>query len=277
MKYYGKAQEAVDKVLEAFNEPEKLAPALGQVFFQTEIDIPCHNWSLMNRFMVILSGSQDCRGYKQWKSVGRHVKKGAKAVYILAPVFGKKTIAVDKNDITENDKTKYVNGELHKLVDILIGFRAAPVFRYEDTEGKELKDPNSKAINALPFINVAKQWGLTVKTVKNNNLVLGAYIPASEEINLAVENLSTWTHELIHAAEDRLGNLNLDDRKACEVVAELGGASLLVLIGLEKEADLGGAYEYIKSWSNNNTQDACMKVINRILQAIELIVEESKK
>ena len=56
-----------------------------------------------------------------------------------------------------------------------------------------------------------------------------------------VQNLSTWAHELIHAADDRLGKLG-KCKVNNEVVAELGGAVLLQCLGKPVEADLGGAW-----------------------------------
>jgi hypothetical protein len=36
---------------------------------------------------VFIAGTEDARGFKQWKEVNRYVKKGAKAFVILAPRF----------------------------------------------------------------------------------------------------------------------------------------------------------------------------------------------
>jgi hypothetical protein len=35
--------------------------------------------------VIFLSGTQDARGFRQWKQVGRYVRKGGKAIYILVP------------------------------------------------------------------------------------------------------------------------------------------------------------------------------------------------
>ena len=39
-------------------------------------NIPAHKWSLLNRTLMFIAGTQDARGYKQWNSAGRKVKKG---------------------------------------------------------------------------------------------------------------------------------------------------------------------------------------------------------
>jgi len=73
-----------------------------------------------------------------------------------------------------------------------------------------------------------------------------------------VENLATWAHELIHAADDRLGNMiETGQHFRSEIVAEMGGAVLLYAMGYKKDADLD--------------------VIERTCQAVALILEESDK
>ena len=79
-------------------------------------DIPSAQWSFSNRTIQFISGTTDSRGYRQWLEVGRQVKKGATAIYILVPCFKKRK--------DETDKEK----------EVLSFFKAMPVFRMEDTE-----------------------------------------------------------------------------------------------------------------------------------------------
>ena len=37
------------------------------------LDIPMRNWSMLNQFICFISGTQDARGYHQWKKVERYV------------------------------------------------------------------------------------------------------------------------------------------------------------------------------------------------------------
>lgn len=66
-----------------------------------------------------------------------------------------------------------------------------------------------------------------------------------------------------------------------EVVAELGGAILLTLIGLDKDADLGGAYRYISAWSEREPDTdkavhACIKVLDRACRCVNAIIEQAQ-
>ena len=53
-------------------------------------NIPASKWSLLNRTLMFISGTSDARGFNQWKQVNRYVKKGSKAITILAPRFIRK-------------------------------------------------------------------------------------------------------------------------------------------------------------------------------------------
>jgi len=71
--------EAMETVLKAFeNNPEKVALAVFKVKA-----IRC-----MELFQAPDNAhdTEDARGFRQWQKVGRRVKKGAKAFYILAPI-----------------------------------------------------------------------------------------------------------------------------------------------------------------------------------------------
>jgi hypothetical protein len=123
MKFYGKAQEVAEKILEAFksgNLPKALAP----VFVRRKDDVPCRQWSWGNQLLCMLHGTSDARGMKQWNDVGRKVKKGSKAFDILVPLT--KTILV-----------KDEKGE-ERNIPVVYGFRCAAVFGVESPEGAEL-------------------------------------------------------------------------------------------------------------------------------------------
>lgn len=79
------ALESIIKNFESGDIPQTIAYATFPI-----PNIPAAKWSLLNRTIMIIAGTQDARGFRQWQEVGRHVKKGAKAFIILAPRFIKK-------------------------------------------------------------------------------------------------------------------------------------------------------------------------------------------
>ena len=119
-----KAQVQLDRLLEAFRTGEVETAIAKTMIPRHPDDIrPCDAWSLSNRLMCWLSGTADARGYRQWQKTGRHVTKGSKAVYILAP---------NTKTITEEENGQEVKRQ------VVTGFRAVPVFRLEDTDGDPL-------------------------------------------------------------------------------------------------------------------------------------------
>ena len=282
MKIYGKnAEQVIDIMLEQF-ESGNIPDALAQTFLPG-VDSPCADWSRMNRLSCVFAGTQDARGFKQWQSVGRKVIKGKKAFYILKPMFrSEKYIKEEcKNSVEETEARM-----------IPFGFKNVPVFRFEDTEAVDdelwaKNEPpvvkNHEFIESLPLIEVAKAWNLRVEAYNAEGMgALGMYHYSNLRgisINVGVENLSTWAHELVHAADHKNNTLVKGKDRDNEIVAELGGATLLAMLGFETEADKGGCWEYIKFQSggdNQKTFNYCRKLVNRIAKNIELILETSK-
>ena len=89
-------------------------------------------WSANNRLLAAVQMLQrgesledlHMMGFRQWEKWNRNVSKGAKAVWILAPITRK---VVDEDD----DGT---NTEKHRVV----GFKGVPVFNVSDTHGDPL-------------------------------------------------------------------------------------------------------------------------------------------
>jgi antirestriction protein ArdC len=267
--YFGKAENTARAIVKAF-ESGQVPNALSQVFVSGMLERHCSKYSYMNQFIVAIHGYSDCMGFKQWKKEGRNVKKGEKSFGILAPCLRK----TGEKDANGKDRS------------ICIGFKAVTVFGYEQTEGKpRVEDPNAvKFLEELPFIEVAKAWGLEVSAYNGKEGQALGYYAMGNSINMGVENVATWAHELAHASDDRLGNLNPKkmDRALAEVVAEFAGAVILKMLGKDEEADLGGAYNYIKTWAerdNLKLEDACRKVLGRVCDVVDniMVAQENLK
>src|SRR5262249_21374832 len=137
-------------ILRAFEDTNSLPKPLAQVFIRRKDSLHCRKWSWGNQLLVILNHFSDARTFNQWQEVGRSVKKGAKAFYILAPV----TKRLHDEDTGEEKM-------------IVVGFRGLPVFGYEQTDGEPLLTVDVDVetwVNSLPLLDVAKAWGLSVGT-----------------------------------------------------------------------------------------------------------------
>ncbi len=251
------------------NLPEALAP----IFINRTDDIPCRRWSWSNQILTAIAGYDDARGYRAWQEVGRQVKKGEHAFYILEPVT---------RSFTETDKT---TGEEQKVTRCC-GFKGGARFGYEQTEGDELPERAAERqfIDELPLVEVARSWGLRLQTFGNAERIKEAGWFAhngetGKAIGLGVTNLATWTHELVHAADLQLGTLTTENARrqelSNEVVAEIGGATLLMCLGKPVDADVGGAFEYVKRYcdkADKKLERVCMQLTERIGNAVALIL-----
>lgn len=263
MKLTGKSQEVGERLLESFRNGD-IPKAASQVFVRAP-HLPCDKWSWSNRFITAIHGTSDARGFRQWQDVGRSVQKGAKAFCILGPSV-----------ITKDDG----DGQKHTA---LVGFHAIPVFRREDTEivdaekwgrVEALDAENKSFVDGLPFLRVAKAWGLSVGTYSGANAGYLGYYTSRGTIALGTKNLSTWAHELCHAADDRITGLE-GNKLRRETVAELGGAILLSLVGQTEEADTGGCYEYIVANAGDKAKaiNIAMKYLDAACKCVDLIIK----
>jgi hypothetical protein len=267
MKFYRKAEDAAKMILDAF-ENGNLPKALAPIFIhRKETDIPCRKWSWSNQLIAALAGTSDARGYRQWEKAKRNVKKGSKSFPILCPCVRK---GEDKK--TGEEKT-YV-----------YGFTSAPVFRLEDTEGEPLPGPDPETITwleNLPLRDVAEAWGVSVDCFNGQDARYHGFYKHGTAIALGVENLATWTHELVHAADDRNGTITKKSGQQTdnEIVAELGGVILLEILGHETESDRGGCWDYIKSYAAKSGIEpvtACQRLLKRVCNCVALILDTAE-
>jgi len=254
------------QILAAF-EAGTVPAALAQIFIhRNNSDVPSSRWSWRNQLVAALAGHHDARGFRQWQQIGRSVRKGERAFYILGPCMVKDRAADSDEDTFR-----------------LVGFTAIPVFGYCQTEGEPLagRADERAFVDALPLVEVARSWNLTVTTFGAKGGALGYYCPGTS-IALGVENVSTWAHELVHAADDRRGALAHSSGQDLgnEVVAEFGGAILLETLGYAVESDRGGAYEYIKFYAERAKRDVlsvCTELLDRACAAVALILTSSEQ
>lgn len=139
-------------------------------------DIPSSKWSLLNRLLMVFAGTKDARGFRQWHDAGRYVVKGKKAFYILVPYLIK--VEAEGKDDRE----------------ILKGFGLKPVFRLEDTDGKALEYLELE-LPELPLIDIAREWGVSVKAIPGSYTLYGYYSGTAKEIGLASKEECVFFHE----------------------------------------------------------------------------------
>lgn len=221
---------------------------------------PSSKWSFGNQLLMLLAGTEDARGYRQWMDAKRHVRKGSKAFYILGPVFVRKR--VDSPDPGDDEE-----------IEVLVGFRAIPVFRLEDTEGAEL--PTYKPRDPPPLLDVAERYGMKVNYLRLSAGVYGLTDYERQVITLATEDWTVFWHELAHAIhrsyEPKTGH---GQEPEAETIAQLVAATLARLYG---RPDDSFSWTYLatqaQSASPQQVGRMCLRVLDRAKRVLDLIYE----
>ncbi|HEY8414384.1 MAG TPA: M48 family peptidase [Thermaerobacter sp.] len=236
---------------------------------------PSDRWSLSNRLILLQADTEDARGIRQWNRVGRRVKKGAKAVYILGPVTRIQVVErrVEEIDPETGDARQITVRERRS---VLVGFRAIPVFRREDTEpipGKEVKEPDYRPAELPPLYEVAERLGVRVEwRPMEGKDYWGAYFPGRKRIELCTYDPHTFFHELAHVAHERVrGQLTGGQDPAQEIVAETVALALCKMYGYEGWEP--HAYRYVAEYSRGkNPGRAVMALLAEIQRVLDLIL-----
>lgn len=219
---------------------------------------PCNSWSFLNQLIMILSGTDDARGYRQWQEVNRYVIKGAKAIYILVPMTKQAKVIVNDTDIGESrEETRY----------IIKGFKPAAVFRYEDTDGFPLPDHAYDPPVLPPLYNVAKHYGM-VRYCATNGGILGS-CSQSGTITLFSYDIDVFFHELAHQVHNTIKPLKGGQHSEQELVAEMTSCVLCELYGYQGYQWQG--WEYMKAYSKDDPV-AALKAIGSILNEVEAVI-----
>src|SRR6185503_7743064 len=249
---YDKAKAELNRLVNLFKSNE-FVPTVAKAFI-TSGGKPSDKWSLLNKITMILNDTVDARGYRQWQEVGRFVSKGSKAFYILGP----RTIKEFDHD-TGKEETK------------LIGFIGIPVFRYEDTEGKELPKPEPKQLP--PLFDIAKKFGAKVTYQTYDGSGVYGYNTPDGKIVLFTHDPTTFYHELAHQINRQFENITKGPE--AEAIAELTSCVLCSLYGFE---NIGHSWNYIKYYAEQietigNNPEKVGRLIAKVLDKVDKILK----
>ena len=254
-----RANSELEKIVQLFSS--KQLPDLCAKALIDSPGKPSSKWSFGNQLLMLMAGTNDARGFRQWIEVGRSVSRGSKALYILGPV--RKRVRRKASD--EHD------GQGDEFADVLVGFMPVPVFRYEDTNGQDL--PVYEPKSPPPLLEVAERFGMRVQYERLAPGVYGATDHTNKTILLATEDADVFFHELGHAIhrtfEPKSGH---GQEPEAETIAQLVAATLARVYGSPADSF---SWSYIASYAqSNNPQQVgrlCMRVLDRTRKVLDLI------
>jgi N-terminal domain of anti-restriction factor ArdC/IrrE N-terminal-like domain len=210
------------------------------------------HYSFSNTVLILLQRPDATRvaGYKTWQSLGRQVRKGEKAIEILAPI--RKTREIEGGD-----------GE-KETVYALAGFRHASVFDVSQTIGDELppidsplKGGDAGLISRL--VEFSRENGVPVRfegalgangycRYRNGKPFEIVVDPLLPELHRAKTLAHEVAHSLMHGGDD----YRVHTKKS---LLELEAESVAYLVAIAFGLDTSGySFPYIACWQE--TEDA---------------------
>ena len=241
------------------------------------------SYSLLNQMLLAHDG--EYATYKQWESLGGHVRRGETSEIV---VFWK----IQPVEEEHEDGTKEI-----KQIPFL---RYYNVFHISQVEGveplpeEEIKDiePIEKADQILndywtrENIAVEHKAGDDAYYSPSRDMIR---LPLLEQFTSANEYYSTAFHESVHStmkesrcnrAEERKGKLvafGSDDYSKEELVAEIGSANLMNIIGIETANSFKNSAAYIQNWLSvlKNDVKFIVSASSKAEKAVKYILNEA--
>jgi hypothetical protein len=242
---------------------ERLATSEGWKHYLT-LASRLHHYSAHNTLLILMQrgDTQAVAGYKAWQQMGRQVRRGSEAIWILAP--NKYQIETENEETGEKDATF-----------ALRGFRPASVFAIEDTDGPELPKPALLAGEAPSAVwdgvtDLLQQAGYTVSREPIESRANGDTDPRTKRVRVdsrlsPMQALKTLVHEWNHVS---LGHVESIEeyrlhRGLQEVEAESATYVTMGALGFDTSAY---SFDYITGWANGDPK-LLMVTAERVLTA----------
>lgn len=239
-------------------------------------------YSLLNQMLLKHTG--EYATYKQWQDLGGQVKKGEKSEIV---VFWKIIEAEETNKDTGEKETKKI-----PLLRYYNVFHISQVEGVEPLAPEQLNDEVEPIEEADKIItDYITREHIEFTECRSNEAYYSpsqdaVVVPMKEQYKVINEYYSTTFHELTHSTghKNRLNRLETGAVAAFgsetyskeELVAEIGSASLMNLLGIETVKTFRNSAAYIQSWlqvlRNDNkfivsASSKAEKAVNYILAA----------
>lgn len=234
-------------------------------------------YSLLNQ--MLLGNPGEYLGFNECKNLGGKIKKGAKAkIVVFWKMLDKPEEKDGKVTVRQIPYLKYMN-----------------VFHIDDCEGIEPKHYEDTLRDFNP-IDKAEQIiggyvtrsGIALEHIKQGRAYYSpeqdkVVLPIKEQFTSEAGYYGTAFHELTHSTGhksrlDRIaaGSFSFGDASYSkeELVAEIGSASILNMLGIETDASVRNNAAYIQSWikSLRNDKKLIVSAAGKAAKAVKLIM-----
>lgn len=241
------------------------------------------SYSLINQMMLLHKG--EYATFKQWQQLGGTVRRGEKSEIV---VFWKiQTVEEESEDGTKTTK----NIPLLRYYNV---FHISQVDGVEPLSKDALKEiePIEEAEKILADYITREHITLVNKASNkayyspNNDLI---HLPLMEQFKDVSEYYSTAFHEATHSTmkesrcnrmEDRKGKLvafGSDEYSKEELVAEIGSANIMNILGIETKKSFRNSSAYIQNWLSvlKNDVKFIVSASSKAEKAVKYILNEA--
>jgi antirestriction protein ArdC len=202
-----------------------------------------HQYSFSNVVLIAAQFPAAIRvaGFHSWKKLGRSVRKGERAIWILAPMVARKT----EGERSEHDR-------------VVRGFKYVPVFDLSQTEGVALPVICNKLTGDGPgacfgrLVEAAGSIDYSVESTRLAEGVNGDCTFSLRRIRIEVRNspaqqVKTLAHEITHA----LLHHGQPDHRLAELEAESTAYVVCRHLGLDTSSY---SFGYVATWAGGGEQ-----------------------
>jgi hypothetical protein len=231
-----------------------------------------HDYSPRNVWLILCQRPDATRvaGFKTWQSLGRQVRKGEHALWILAPCPHRRVETIETPDGPEDREHAWTT------------FRAVPVFDVDQTDGDELSQPASRLqgddaqglAKLVADLVVERGFSFTFEEISGGTNGRTDFEARTVVVDRGLEpamRAKTAVHELAHVL------LHEDHRDMPRPLKELEAESVayLVLAGLGIDA-AEYSFGYLAGWVQGRTDLVAdvVQVGERVSEAADKILSE---
>jgi antirestriction protein ArdC len=202
-----------------------------------------HRYSFSNAVLICAQdpGASQVAGFVTWKKLGRSVRKGERAIWILAPMIGRRVRDAD--------------GDERRPV---LGFRTVPVFDVTQTDGAPLPEVCRNLAGDDPeswfawLVQRAAWIGYSVERsdlpgTTNGDCAFSKRRIRVESRNEPAQQVKTLAHELAHA----ILHEGVDDRPLAELEAESTAFVVCRSLGFDTS---DYSFGYVACWAGGGPE-----------------------
>ena len=252
---------------------EKLAEGIGNLTsseqWQRHLDVQSrfHRYSFGNVLLIAAQRPEATQvaGFNAWRKLNRSVRKGEKAIWILAPMVYRTS-----DTHADNDDERVIRG-----------FKFVPVFDLAQTDGDALPavchqlDGDDPAGHYAQLVSVAQSIGFTVEDHElagpNGDCCHSERRIRVEARNMPVQRVKTLAHELGHAILHEPG----EDRPRSRALLELEAESVAYVVCQNLSIETSDySFGYVATWAGGGSEarEAIKAYGTRIQRAADQIL-----